>query len=145
VSERKKPNAYPAIGTQQERLLKGLLAGDKITPITSIVEYNVFIPAARCAELRALGWPIRKLQVPHPNQDKFRGHMLPAYFIDDHFRYWYATQPNDAHPAEYKGKEGRGKFAEMSLDQIATRMDDETEKRLNHNAKMALDKKSRLD
>jgi hypothetical protein len=127
--ERKKPNAYPSPGSQQERLLKGMLAGDKITPISAIIDYNVFIPAARCAELRRLGWPVRKAQVPHPNTEKFRGHMLPAYFIDDHFRVWYATQPNDVHPAEYKGQEGRGKFAGRTLDQIASDMDDDAERR----------------
>jgi hypothetical protein len=126
--ERAKPNAYPSAGSQQDRLLRGLLTGDKISPISAIVDYNVFVPSARFAELRRLGWPIRKSQVAHPNQQKFGGAMLPMYFIDDHFRVWYATQPDDAHPAEYKGAEGRGKFAGRSLAQVAEDIDDDYER-----------------
>jgi len=104
-------NPFPAEGGQQWRILKGLLAGDKITPIGAIVDYNCTIPAARCAELRKLGWPIRVLEVPHPNQDKFPLAMLPCYVIDEHFRAWAASSPAGTHPAEYPGTDGRGKFA----------------------------------
>jgi hypothetical protein len=129
MTARAKPNAYPNPDSQQDRLLKGLLAGDKITPISAIVDYNCLIPAARCAELRRLGWPIRTTEVTHPNHEKFPRAKLTVYFIDDHFRLWYATQPNDVHPAEYKGQEGRGKFAGRTLDQIASDMDDDAERR----------------
>lgn len=106
-----RPNPFPAEGGQQWRLLKGLLAGDKITPISSLIDYNCFAPNARCSELRKLGWPIRTLEVAHPNQDKFPGAMLPCYVIDEHFRLWAADAPPGTHPAEYAGRDGRGKFA----------------------------------
>jgi hypothetical protein len=112
VSER--PNPIPAEKSQQYRLLRGLLNGDRITPISSIVDYNCFAPMARCAELRKMGWPIRTLDVPHPNQDKFPGAMLPAYVLDEHFRQWVVDSPNGAHPMDYPGQEGRGKFTTNS-------------------------------
>lgn len=105
-----RPSPFPAEGGQQWRILKGLLAGDVITPISAIVDYNCGIPAARCAELRKLGWPIRVIEVPHPKQDKFPGAMLAAYIIDAHFREWIASAPDGTHPAEYPSQDGRGKF-----------------------------------
>lgn len=100
---------FPARDTQQWRLLTGLLSGDKITPITAILDYNVFIPAARCAELRKLGWPVRKQDIAHPNHKAFPGAVLPAYFLDAHFRVW-VMENEGKHPSEYPFKEGRGKF-----------------------------------
>ena len=103
------PNPLPPEGSQQWRLLMGLLDGDTITPIGAIIDYNVSIPAARCAELRALGWPIRKVNVPHPNQTKFHDQFLPGYLLDAHFRRWMKTEEG-RHPLDYPSQDGRGKF-----------------------------------
>lgn len=104
------PNPLPPEGTQQYRLLQGLLSGDKITAISSIVDYNCFTPMARCSELRKLGWPIRTLSVPHPNQAKFPMAMLPCYLLDQHFLRWMREGDGARHPRDYPGDAGRGKF-----------------------------------
>lgn len=104
------PNPLPPEGTQQWRILMGLLDGDKITPIGSIVDYNCFAVNARCSELRALGWPIRTITVPHPNQTKFPDAVLPCYLLDAHFRTWIKAEKG-RHPVEYPSADGRGKFA----------------------------------
>lgn len=105
-------NPFPPLGTQQDRLLRGLLGGDIISPISAIVDYNVMIPAARCAELRRLGWPIEVMYLPHPNRSQFPDDKLPSYFMDRHFRAWISEAPEGTHPSEYKFKSGRGKFAD---------------------------------
>lgn len=105
-----RPNPFPPKGGQQWRLLEGLLAGDTISPISSIIDYNCFAPNARCSELRKMGWPIRTLELPHPRQDLFPGAMLPCYLIDQHFREWALAAPEGTHPMEYPGQDGRGKF-----------------------------------
>lgn len=105
-----RPSPMPPQGGQQYRLLQGMLNGDLVTPVTAIVDYNVLIAPARCAELRALGWPVRTSQVPHPNQTKFPGKTMTAYFLDSHFRRWIAENPS-IHPADYPFDEGRGKFS----------------------------------
>lgn len=103
-------NHKPSRGSQQERLLVGLLHGDLIDPIKSINEYNVLIPSARVAELRRMGWPIRSIEVPHPSA-KFIGCNLTGYVLDQHFRRWYGDPNNlGKHPALYPGQDGRGKF-----------------------------------
>lgn len=103
------PNPLPPEGTQQWRLLMGLLDGDTVTPIGAIVDYDVSIPAARCAELRKLGWPIRVIPVPHPNQTKFPTSTLPGYILDAHFRTWIKAE-RGRHPLDYPSQSGRGKF-----------------------------------
>ncbi|QIG76076.1 hypothetical protein EVC24_055 [Rhizobium phage RHph_I4] len=111
-----KKSHKPARGSQQERLLIGLLHGDIIDPIKAINEYNVLIPSARVAELRRMGWPIRSIEMPHPS-GKFIGQNLTAYTLDNHFRRWYGDPANlGKHPANYPGKDGRGKFENWSQD-----------------------------
>lgn len=108
------PNPLPPEGTQQWRVLMGLLDGDKITPIGAIIDYNCFTVNARCSELRKLGWPIRVIDVPHPNQTKFPGAMLPCYLLDYHFRSWIKQRLPDGqsrHPLDYPSDDGRGKFS----------------------------------
>ena len=107
-----RPDHLPDDDTQQYRLLRAMLDGEVITPIVSIVEHNVFIPAARCAELRALGWPVRTMRVPHPNPKKFPKAGMTAYFLDNHFRRWMRDNPGTS-PKEYPFDEGRGKFAKQ--------------------------------
>lgn len=104
-----RPDPLPPEGAQQWRVLMGLLAGDKITPIGSIIDYNCFAINARCSELRKLGWPIRTIDVPHPNQTKFPNAVLPCYLLDNHFRRWIKDHPG-AHPLDYPSQSGRGKF-----------------------------------
>ena len=102
-------NPLPSESSQNWRILMGLLDGDKITPIGSIIDYNCFAVNARCSELRALGWPIRTLKVQHPNQTKFPGEMLPCYVLDAHFRTWIKAV-SGRHPLDYPSQDGRGKF-----------------------------------
>lgn len=104
-------SALPAEGTQQWRVLAALLAGKRLDPITSIIECNCFAVNARVSELRALGWPIRTLKIPHPNIEAFPRATLPSYVIDAHFREWIAANPS-AHPFDYPDEDGRGKFAD---------------------------------
>jgi hypothetical protein len=107
-----RPSPLPNEGGQQWRVLMGLLDGDKITPISAIIDYNCFAINARASELRKLGWPIRVIDMPHPNQEKFPGAMLPCYFMDAHFREWAISQRGkNPHPLDYPGQDGRGKFA----------------------------------
>lgn len=101
----------PPQGTQQWRVLAALLAGKRLDPITAILDCNCFAVNARVSELRALGWPIRTLSVPHPNTAEFPDATLPCYLIDAHFREWIANNPG-AHPFEYPDSDGRGKFAQ---------------------------------
>lgn len=108
------PNPLPEEGTQQWRVLMGLLDGDKITPISAIISYNCFAINARCSELRKLGWPILTMQVPHPNQTKFPSAQLPCYLLDAHFRRWMHERDPETgkskHPLDYPFQAGRGKF-----------------------------------
>lgn len=101
----------PPEGTQQWRVLKALLSGQRLDPITSIIECNCFAVNARVSELRKLGWPIRTLKTPHPNREAFPDATLPTYLIDAHFRSWIANNPG-AHPFDYPDSDGRGKFAD---------------------------------
>lgn len=103
------PNPLPKQGGQQWRVLMGLLDGDKITPIGAIIDYNCFAINARCSELRSLGWPIRTITVPHPNQTKFPDEVLPCYLLDLHFRTWIKAE-RGRHPLDYPSDSGRGKF-----------------------------------
>jgi len=109
-------NPLPPEGTQQWRVLIGLLDGDKITPVSAIIDYNCFAINARCSELRKIGWPIRTLYVPHPNREKFPNDQLPCYTLDAHFRQWMSERDPETgrskHPADYPSQDGRGKFAE---------------------------------
>lgn len=110
-----RPNPWPSKDSQQERLLKGLLAGDKITNISAIVDYNCPMINARCSELRKMGWPIRTLTIPHPNQTKFPNATLPVYVIDAHFRQWAVDSLEGTHPYDYQFTDGRGKFADQVI------------------------------
>lgn len=114
-----RPDPFPARGTQQWRLLEAMLEGEKITPITALIDHNVFIPAARCAELRRLGWPVRTLTVPHPNTEKFPDAKLPVYLLDEHFRLWAVNSPDGTHPLDYPGEDGRGRFTKEFLEKEA--------------------------
>lgn len=119
-------NPFPKKGSQQYRLLAALLAGERVTAISAIVSLNVMVVSARVSELRRMGWPIRSLDVPHPNRKDFPNEKLPMYFLDQHFRRWIATAGKGQHPALYGDASGRGKFAHWSLsdyecDQIRTR------------------------
>jgi hypothetical protein len=98
---------------QQWRLIQAMLAGVVVDPLYAITECGCMIPAARCAELRKMGWPVRKVPVAHPNQAAFPGETLPGYLLDNHFRSWMVANPR-AHPRDYPGQEGRGKFVEES-------------------------------
>lgn len=102
-------NPLPLNSSQGWRILMGLLDGDPITPIGAIIDYNCFAVNARCSELRKLGWPIRTLTVPHPNQTKFRGAQLPCYVLDAHFLRWIKAETG-RHPLDYPSQSGRGKF-----------------------------------
>lgn len=106
------PDPFPARGSQQWRLLEAMLDGEKIDPVSAILKHNVLIPAARCAELRRLGWPVRKVDMLHPDQERFPKAKLPCYLIDAHFRQWAKDSPNGTHPREYPGEDGRGRFTE---------------------------------
>ena len=105
-------NPFPATNGQLHRLLKALLAGDKVTPISAIIDLNIQIVSARVSELRRLGWPIRTLQTPHPNRVDFPAETIPFYFLDNHFRRWIAgVEGRGKHPSLYPDTDGRGKFA----------------------------------
>lgn len=107
----------PSKGSQQERLLISMLHGSVVDPIKAITELNIMIPSARAAELRRMGWPIRTIEQPHPRPDLFPNAVLPAYFIDNHFRRWYGDPENlGKHPGEYPFKDGRGKFEDWKVD-----------------------------
>lgn len=87
-----------------------MLNGAVVDPVTAIVELNVLIPSARVAELRRMGWPVRSVEIAHPNP-KFQ--YITAFTLDNHFRRWYADATNDhtsVDPATYPGQDGRGKF-----------------------------------
>ena len=106
----------PTRGSQEERILKAMLEGVILTPISAIMDYNVLIPSARVAELRRRGWPIRSLEMPHPS-DKFIGKTLTAYAFDQPFRRWYGAVDNyGKHPGEYPDTDGRGKFESWTVE-----------------------------
>lgn len=111
-----RPNPWPKSTSANRRVLDALLAGDKITPMVSIYELNCFTISSRVSELRALGWPIRALETPHPNASKFPDATLPCYVLDDHFRHWASGSENGTHPLDYPFEEGRGKFERKSFD-----------------------------
>jgi hypothetical protein len=72
---------------------------------------NIQAPAARVAELRRAGWPIRTLAAPHPRQDLHPGATMQSWALDAHFRNWIASTENyGRHPGDYPFADGRGKF-----------------------------------
>lgn len=102
-------NSLPSQNSQAFRVLEGLLRGDKISPITAVVDYNCFAVNARCSELRKLGWPVSVIDVPHPNQTKFPDTFLPCYYFDNHFLRWMNAN-KEKEPSDYPSQSGRGKF-----------------------------------
>lgn len=113
-------NPFPKTGSQQWRLLRALLAGDRVTPIVALVSLNVMVVSARVSELRRMGWPIRSLPSPHPNREAFPGEMLPMYFLDQHFRIWIGgPEGRGKHPGLYSDSDGRGKFAAWGMAEYA--------------------------
>lgn len=115
-----KTHYRPAKGSQAERLLIAMLHGRIISAYEALYYHNVSIPAARCAELRRMGWPIRTVEVAHPNAAQFPTEKLTAYFVDAHFREWYGDPSNlGKPPSEYPFKEGRGKFEDWTTEEFA--------------------------
>lgn len=110
-------NPFPPEGSQQYRLLAALLKGEQVTAISAIVGLNVMIVSARASELRKLGWPIRTMDIPHPNRDEFPTATLPMYFLDQHFRRWIGGEGKGKHPALYSDTDGRGKFANWKVEE----------------------------
>lgn len=106
----------PSKGSQQERLLIEMLQGTVVDPVMAITKLNVLIPSARVAELRRMGWPVRSVEIPHPNP-QFQ--TITAFTLDNHFRRWYAQPANNGgDPAKYPGQDGRGKFADWSVEEF---------------------------
>ena len=101
------PSPWPNKGDKKHTLLSALLNGVRVDPFIALMEMNVSVVQARMAELRKMGWPIRTIRLPHP---KLAGETVVAYFLDTHFRGWVLAHEG-AHPADYPGQEGRGKFA----------------------------------
>ena len=117
---------FPEKGSQQYRLLEALLAGKQVTHLGAIFDLNVMIVSARVAELRRMGWPVRKMETWHPNRDKFPNERVPIYFLDQHFRRWIGgDEGRGKHPALYPDSEGRGKFADWTMDDYRADQDAE--------------------
>lgn len=101
-----RPHPWPAEGDKKRALLNALLHGTRIDPFNAIMDFNLSTPQARMSELRRMGWPIRSIKFHHP---KLEGEFYVGYVLDTHFRAWFTENPN-AHPADYPGQDGRGKF-----------------------------------
>lgn len=100
---------WPAEGTTTRLLLTDLLQGKTVTVISSLLDYNLMTPNARVSELRAAGWPIDSLKIPHP---KLAGQEIVGYHMTAHFRdWWVKAQPEGLAPLDYTPQAGRGKFA----------------------------------
>lgn len=97
----------PPRGSKVYRLLSALLAGEEIDILYAYLELNIPAVQARCAELRAAGWPIRTLDKPHP---KLPREKVKVYVLDTQFRRWIAENP-EKHPRDYPVQAGRGKWA----------------------------------
>lgn len=102
----------PARGSKALLLLEALLQGVEVDPIYATAQLNLLTVNARVSELRKLGWPIRTIEKPHP---KLISEMMPAYYLDAHFRAWMTTNPS-IHPGLYPDADGRGKFEGWTVD-----------------------------
>lgn len=109
-------NPFPDQKSQLYRLLAALLRGEKVTALSAIMDMNILIVSARISELRRMGWPIRSMTTPHPNRQAFPGETLPVYFLDQHFRRWIGSDGKGKHPALYPDTDGRGKFANWTVE-----------------------------
>jgi len=97
---------YP--GGRGLQILAAMLNGESLTTIESILQFNLPTINARCAELRRMGWPVRRKDVPHP---RLPGEVMLAYYFDAHFRAWFMDHIQEW-PGNYKGGDGRGKFGD---------------------------------
>lgn len=53
----------PEFGTMTYRLLAGLKAGERLTPLTALEKYQCFSLSQRMGELKRSGWPIMSQMV----------------------------------------------------------------------------------
>lgn len=114
--------AYPPKGSQGEKVLKALASGRKLDVASAYHHFNVSAIGARVSELRRLGWPVRSLDLPHPNREECHDQRVKVYVLDEHFRNWFISEserlgsPDLVDPVTYGGEDGRGKFATWSKD-----------------------------
>jgi len=117
MTKTKSPKPVPHVpneGSKSYRLLALLLAGRTIDPRVAFDELNLPTVQARVSELRRLGWPVRSIERPHP---RLPGETMVEYSLDSHFRAWMTENPGK-HPGEYPFKDGRGKFADMTVEEF---------------------------
>jgi hypothetical protein len=99
-------NPFPKKGTKGYKLLRVLIRGDHVTPLSAVTQLNLPTLQARASELRKVGWPVRVMKEPHPY---LRGEEWDVYYFDDVFKLWL-LQNEGKHPNQYPSQMGRGKY-----------------------------------